>query len=308
MISSSIFKNVWLLLVVLLIIMGNSIPLFLLVFLALLVISAPLFREFQKHGDLDERQIQITHYSSHIAYFAFSSLLALVLFKEWNSENEPRILWFILLGIPMSVKFTIGIVQSYGSVPGFVGVFHLFFRGIIPKNELDERQNLIGNFSSHIAFYLYTAMTVFYIIFKFIAVKQHPGNLWYMLLVVPLLVKFYVSLFKSYGAARGARLVSFSIAGFLLLFILLSHGLSLAMLIEAAPFLGLIGVSFLSFRFPKIAGLIFVGLGIASLIFFRGWNRFDIYLRLLMYSLIPLPVLLSGFVLIFSKSNQRQKA
>lgn len=308
MISSSIFKNVWLLLVVLLIIMGNSMPLFLLVFLALVVISAPLFREFQKHSDLDERQIQITHYSSHIAYFTFSALVVLVMFSEWHADKEPRILWLLLLGVPMTVKFLICVFQSYGSVHGISGFIHLFFRGIIPKNELDERQNLIGNFSSHIAFYLYTAMTVFYIIFKYIAVKQHPGNLWYMLLVVPLLVKFYVSLFKSYGPPTGARLVSFSIAGFLLMFILLSHGLSLVMLIEAAPFLGLIGVSFLSFRFPKIAGLILAGLGIASLIFFRGWNRFDIYLRLLMYSLIPLPVLLSGLVLIFSKSNRRQKA
>lgn len=305
MISSSILKNLWLLLVVVLIIMGNAMPLFLLVFLALLVLSAPLFREFQKQGDMDERQIQITHYSSHIAYFAFSVLLALVLFKEWNAEKEPRIIWFLLLGIPMSVKFTICIFQSYGSVPGILGFIHLFFRGIIPKNELDERQNLIGNFSSHIGFYLYTGFIVFYIIFKYIAVRVHPGNLWFMLLVVPLLVKFYVSLFKSYAAARGARMVSFSIAGFFLLFIILSHGLSLEMLLEAAPFLALVGVCSLSYRFPKIAGLILFGLGIGSLILFKGWNRFDIYLLILMYSIIPLPLLLSGLVLLFSKSTRR---
>ncbi|MFZ5516931.1 MAG: hypothetical protein ACOY90_09860 [Candidatus Zhuqueibacterota bacterium] len=308
MISSSILKSLWLLLVVLLIMLGNGMPLFCIVFLALIVLAAPLVREFSKSTNLDERQVQISHLSSHIAYFSYSTLVAFVLCYEWFVKAQgPVVEWFVLLFLPMVVKIIICLYQSYGFVSGLRGLIHLFFRGIIPSKQVDERQNLIGNFSSHIAFYVYTAMVVFYIIFKFIAVKTEPTTVWHFLLVVPLLVKFYSSFFMYYGAARGARYVCYFIAGIFLLFVMLSHGASLGALIEAAPFALMLGVAILSRRYPRIAGIVLIVLGVGSLILFSGWNRFDIYLRMTMYSLIPLPLFISGGGLLFVRRKLKEE-
>jgi len=308
MISSSILKSLWLLLVVFLIILGNGMPLFLIVFLALVVLAAPLVREFSRTTKLDERQVQISHLSSHIAYFSYSTLVVFILCYEWFvNAQRPAAVWLIVLFLPMGVKLCICLYQSYGSVSGISGLIHLFFRGLIPTKQLDERQNLIGNFSSHIAFYLYTALVVFYIIFKFIAVKAQPTNVWFMLLVVPLLVKFYSSFFKYYGHVRGARYVCYFIAGVFLLFVALSHGASIGALIEGAPFLVMAGLAALSRRFPIVAGIVLIGLGVGSLFFFAGWNRFDIYFRITMYSLIPLPLFISGGGLLFAKKKVKEE-
>lgn len=302
MFSHSLLKSLWLLMAALLIMLGNTMPLPLLILLAFITIVAPLIREFRRHTDLDERQLQITHYSSHIAYFVFSILLCMVLIKEWIMKGQrPDIILFILLFLPIVIKTVICIFQNYGLAGDIHGFMALFFRGVVPQKLLDERQHIIGNFSSHIAFYFYVATVVFYIIFKYIAVHKHPGNMWYMLLIVPILIKFYVSLLKNYGAGTGARMICFTITGIFLIFTLLSHGISLEMIIEAAPFLLLFVISFLSFRLPKIGGLVFLGLGVGSLLFFN-WRNFDIYLRILMYSIIPLPLVLSGIALMTVKN------
>jgi hypothetical protein len=287
--------------VALLIMLGNTIPLPLLIFLAFITIAAPLIREFRRHTDLDERQLQIGHYSSHIAYFVFLILLCMVLIKEWIMKGQrPDIILFVLLLLPIVIKTVICIFQNYGLAAGIHGFIALFFRGVVPQKLLDERQHIIGNFSSHIAFYLYVATVVFYVIFKYIAVHKHPGNMWYMLLIVPILIKFYVSLLKNFGAGTGARMICFTITGIFLIFTLLSHGISLEMIIEAAPFLFFFAAALLSFRFPKMGGFIFLALGVGSLLFFN-WQNFEICLRILMYSIIPLPLVLSGIALMTVK-------
>jgi|WetSurMetagenome_2_1015567.scaffolds.fasta_scaffold99918_1 hypothetical protein len=302
MFSNSFLKSLWLLLVALLILLENAVPFQILVFLSFIAIAAPLIREFRKRSDLDERQMEISHYSSHIAYFVFLFLLGLGFINEWMIKGQrPELIMFLLLFIPISAKVVICLFQNYGSPSGPRGFARLFFRGIVPADKaIDERQNVIGNFSSHIAFYVYTIMVVAWSLYRFNTADKHPGNLWNMLLLVPMLIKFYISLFKNYGAGTGARIICFVIAGIWLLFVLLSHGISLEMIIEATPFLLLTATAFLSHRFPKVTGSIFILLGIGSLTFFH-WHNFEIYQRLLMYSIIPLPLVLSGSALLSAK-------
>jgi hypothetical protein len=303
MFSHSLLKSLWLLMAVLLIISGNSLPFPILAIFSYATLLAPLVREFSRHSDLDERQLQISHYSSHIAYLVFLILLALIFIKEWMIKGQAvETVWFILLSLPVASKVIICVYQNYGSAKGIHGFLDLFFRGVVPQKTLDERQDIIGNFSSHIALYLYTAILLSYILFRFILSHEHPGNIWYMLLIVPVLIKLYVSLLKNYGAGTGARSICFIITGIILLFVVLSHGAGIETIIEASPFLLFLIITMLSFRFPRTAGFIFLCLGIGSLVVFRGWQNFEIYLRILMYSFLPLPLILSGWALLKIKT------
>jgi hypothetical protein len=307
MFSNSIIKSLWLILVALLIMQINITLFPLLVFLSFIVIAAPLIREFRKKSDLDERQIEISHYSSHIAYFVFLLLLGLGFINEWAIKGRrPELIIFLLFLVPISTKIIICLFQNYGSPTGIRGFTRLFFRGIIPSDKaIDERQNVIGNFSSHIAFYVYTVMIVAWSLYSFYSTHKRLGNLWDMLLIVPMLIKFYVSLIKNYEAGTGARIICFANAGIWFLFVLLSHGIKMEMIVEAAPFLLFASIALFSYRFPKIAGSVFILLGIGSLVFFH-WNNFEIYLRLLMYSLIPLPLVLSGSALLSAKKYSEE--
>lgn len=166
MLSHSIAKSLWLLMAALLIMAGSAIPFPLLVLFSTITLAAPLVREFRRHSDLDERQLQISHYSSHIAYLVFLVLLGFVLVNEWIIKGQKsEMIWFILLFLPIGLKAIICLFQNYGSASEIRGFMALFFRGIVPQDVLDERQAFIGNFSSHIAFYLYAATVVFYVMF-----------------------------------------------------------------------------------------------------------------------------------------------
>ena len=303
----SMLKSLWMFLVILLVMISNSIPVPLLIIFVFLAFAAPLVREFIQRSNMDERQVHISQFSSHLAYFVFSGLLALVIIMNWVKKSaQPNSIFYLLLFLPMTIKLIICAFQSYGSVKGFKSYVLLFFRGIIKSKQVDERQNYLGNFSSHNAFYVYIAFLLSYLIFNFFAQQQQPGNVWYMLLIVPLMTKLFVSLFHNYGAGKGARLILFTICGMWLLFVILSHGFSLGSLIEAIPFFIFLAVTLLSLRFPLISGIIFLTLAIAALFFFSGWSKFDIYFRLLMYSLIPLPIALCGAAFLVENFNKKK--
>jgi len=220
-ISSSILKSLWLFAVVFLIMIARGLPVWALILLAIVLLALPLAREFRKKSDLDERHLQIGHFSSHVALYAFLALTLLIMINDFISK---------------------------------------------------------GN---------------------------NPDNKWYMLLIVPLVVKFIFSLIQNYGAAVSGRWIGYVFASIWILFALLSHGLSFGTLIESAPFLLLVGAAWFSKKKPFISGIIFAGLAVTALFFFSGWAKMDIYGRILMYSLIPLPVFISGVALIISSWSKK---
>ncbi len=295
-------KNVWFLMVVLLVMMGRDLPFLVHVVLTLILLLIPLLREFIFKIDLDERQRHISHYSSHIAYFTYSFLIVFVLVKELIKPGQLTLLIFVmLLLIPLLVKIMISLFHSYTSrVKGLAGYLQLFFRGIIPSKKTDEWQQAVGNFSSHIAFYVFLTLTISIIFVQFIRFDLEPPTLWYMLLIVPMLSKLYTSYFMSFGAVRGAQFVGGTIVLFFFLFILLSHGLTLVSLMEALPFILIFIMIGLAKKIPRIAGAILVLLALALGLFFyvKVWYRMDVYLCVLMFSLIPIPVFLSGVALL----------
>ena len=221
-ISKSMLKSFWLFLLVILIMVANGLPAWLVGLLAVVILGAPLLREFKKGTDLDERQIALSHFSSHLAFFVLLALIVLVMIVE------------------------------------------------------------------------------------FIAQGKNPDPQWYMLLIVPLVIKLLISLFQNYGTVPTAQWIGYFFAGIWLLFVLLSHGLSLESLIEAIPFIIILAVAWFSRKYPLAGGLAFVLLAIGLLFFFRAWWNLDVYVRILMYTLIPLPLLISGVALLIHSMDKKK--
>jgi hypothetical protein len=299
-----VLKSLWFLAVVFLVILGSGLPFPVHCGLILLTLLAPLLREFLIRTDLDERQIQIGHYSSHVAYFVYSVLLFLIILRE-TVKLQPMtlLIFYVLFVVPLVFKILISLLQRYGTVQGWSGYLGVFFRGIFPPVKVDERQNAIGNFSSHVAFYVFLTVTISVMLYQFVRIGQEPPTLWYMLLIVPMLSKFIVSFFMSYGAVRGAQFIGLTIVFIILIFILLSHGLSLVTGVEAIPFIVIFVLIGLAQKFPRVAGILLsvLALGLGLFFYLRVWYRMDIYLCILMFSLIPIPVFFSGMALLLHR-------
>ena len=213
-ISMSIVKSVWLFFVILLIMIANGLPVPLLIGFAILALAAPLIRESIKRTDLDERQIQIAHFSSNIGFYVFIALLLLVMIREFFAKGE------------------------------------------------------------------------------------NPSNLFYMLLLVPLVIKFFVSVFKNYDRFKASQTIGLVFAGGWLLFAILSHGATpVVLLIEALPFLILVAAAMLISRWPKVSGIVYLLFGVAAGYFIFSSN-FDLYMKLLMSCLVPLPFFIGGIGLV----------
>jgi len=180
-------------------------------------------------------------------------------------------------------------------------------RELTHKSDADERQVFISHYSSHLALYVFVALILFVMIYDYQTSGQHPGNKFYMLLLVPLVVKFIISLVQNYGAGAAGRWIGYFFASVWLLFSLLDHGLSLMTFMQAAPFIVLFGVAWFSKKQPLICGIIYIALSVGSLFFFKGWINMGVYGVILMYSLIPLPVFISGVALVRSSIKKEEE-
>ncbi|GEM_PF-1892479 len=295
-----VLKSLWFLLLVLLVMIGRGLPFPWLVALAFITIGIPLMREFLIKKALDERQIQIGHHSSHFAYLTYTLLLLFIIIRELIINGQIEILTFtVLLIVPLIFKMTLGLIQKYGAGKGLRHNLLLLLRGLIPFNKADERQDAIGNLSSHIAFYVFVILTLIFIFIQVIKKGENPTNLWYMLLIVPLLIKLFTSFLMTYGTITGARFIGFTIVGIFFLFILLSHGISLGTVMESIPFVIVFIFLLLAGKYPRPAGTLLILVAVALTIFFRSWRNMDIFGRILMFALIPIPVLICGAALFF---------
>ncbi len=299
-----VLKSMWFLLVILLVLINRGIPFPVLVGLTAVVILAPLVREYLFTQRPDERQVGISHFSSHIAYLVFLALNLLVVLRiALHVDQHPLWLFLFLFALPILVKFSISLFQQYGAVHGLSGLLHVLLRGVLPARTIDERQNAIGNFSSHIAFFAWLVVLVAMIFSKFIVKGENPSTIWYTLLMTPLLARLYTSFFLTYGGYNGGRFIIYTIVGIVLVFVFLSHGLSLESLMEALPFFAVAALLVWAMRYPRVAGALLCLIAILSVFFFRGWHNFDLYLQIMMFSLIPIPIFIGG-VAIMVKPKQ----
>lgn len=187
----------------------------LLIILTALVVAAGLLREFVFVNRLDERQHHISHFSGPVAYFTYATLVVFVIINESFSRSlTATLIFWLLLLLALLFEIAIVLLQQYGSLPMRVADdVRLFFRGIVPSTAADERQLMIGNFFSHIAFYVCSILTIAAMLWLYIRKDQNPPNLWYLLLIVPPMAELHTSLLLSYGATRGTQFISATIVG-----------------------------------------------------------------------------------------------
>ncbi|MBD3226301.1 MAG: hypothetical protein GF313_16350 [Caldithrix sp.] len=219
--------------------------------------------------------------------------------------NVLKSLWLLVVvlivmlaaGVPLWILIPILIILL--AVP--------LLREFNPRSDLDERQLYISRLTSHVSLYVMNGLILFVLIREYFSHNQQPPSYWYMILLIPLVLKFMMSLFENYSPVLAAQWIGGFFASVWLLFVLLSHGFSLTNLMESVPFL-LILVSVLLIRKrPLIAGFAFLILAAGLLIFFRAWLSMDVYVRLLMYTLLPMPLLICGVALIWHHKKERKE-
>ncbi len=109
----------YLLAIIVVIMLGFSraLPLPLQILAAVVLLGIPFVREFLPRRDVDERQLQISHFSGSMALYAYLALLLTVIIKDYLSHNQPPgDALLALLIIPLAVKLFISLLQNLDPV------------------------------------------------------------------------------------------------------------------------------------------------------------------------------------------------
>jgi hypothetical protein len=141
-------------------------------------------------------------------------------------------------------------------------------REVAPPPDQDERQRLEDYRASHIAL-----MTVYALLFLMVAKAQvvEGSGLTAELLVliaVPLIVRSSMSLGRGLGARRAGLTIGFVFGGLWLGFAVLSHGVSVATASEFPIGGGLLALTAVSARWPRVGGVLLTAFGVGLLLWF----------------------------------------
>ena len=127
-----IISGLWFLLIILLIFFAGGIPIPILIILLVLAFAYPVFREFRKRTEYDERQIQISRFSSHITMYLFTGLVLLVMIHKYLAQGLPLdtdMEFYMLLLVPLTVKMLINVFQKYEPHKAAAFIAYLFGGG-----------------------------------------------------------------------------------------------------------------------------------------------------------------------------------
>ena len=153
--------------------------------------------------------------------------------------------------------------------------------------------------STNTGFYLYLLLGFLVLIFEYYGKGVEPPSSLHALILVPLVATAFVSLLRRFGPVSTVQWMCYLVGGCWLGFALVSHGLSLAGLIESAPFLLMLAPAFIVKRWPRVTGGLLTLLGAAALVMFGGaWLRTSVWQLLLLGALMPFPLLALGLMLL----------
>ncbi|MCD4650386.1 MAG: hypothetical protein K8S56_01155 [Candidatus Cloacimonetes bacterium] len=172
------------------------------------------------------------------------------------------------------------------------------------KSELDEMQTHNTRLSSHIVYNLTVGLLIIIMMKDYYSQGENAPNQFYMLLLTPMTVKLLFNMFANLPAWQAARIITIFFGASWTLFAVLSHVGDIVVVIEATPFLLLIVLGLMTKKWPVICGLLLTLLGIFGTWFFIIGNRFDIYMKILMTSILILPVLTSGVMLLIRNGKK----
>ena len=216
-------------------------------------------------------------------------------------------LWFLL--IIMLILFAGGIPMPILIALLVLAFAYPIYREFRKKTEYDERQIQISRFSSHIALYLFTGLVLFVMIHKYLAqgLPLDTDMEFYMLLLVPLVVKMLINVFQKYEPYRAAAFIAYLFAGGWMLYNLFSYGISMTSIMQSIPFIVLIAAGLTAKKLPWVSGIIMLALGITAIVVIIPHNNTNsTYGQILMFTLVPFPFMLSGCALILNKLKKEE--
>jgi hypothetical protein len=202
----------------------------------------------------------------------------------------------IALGLAVSKEFYLGLVL----LP--------FGRGLLRElgalRDRDEWQRAISYRSSHIAFLVAMLIAAVVFVKEGIIDGGEPPVAVSVILLVSLLVKFAALQLQGKARRRAALAIAWVIGGAWLLFALASHGLSVSSLVEGAPCILVLGSGFAGMKWPKIGGGMFIAVGLGMLYLFVLAAGTTPIQKLLVATLLPVPILLAGVLLLVGERVQ----
>jgi len=93
-------------------------------------VAVPLIREFVHRSHVDVRQLQISRFSTAMAFYAYLVVLLIVLIKDYLIQNKhPGDAMLALLVIPLAVKLFISLLQNHPPQKAARSIT-LFFAGV----------------------------------------------------------------------------------------------------------------------------------------------------------------------------------
>jgi len=171
----------------------------------------------------------------------------------------------------------------------------------------DERQRAVSHRSSHIAFL--AAMLIAGVIFVRTAVieNREPPVEVSVILFVSLFVKFAALVIQARARRAAGLAIAWVIGGAWLLFTLASHGFSVMSLMEAVPWIAIFAAAIVGARRPKVGGWALLAMGLATLYLFVLAAGTTPVQKFIVASLVPLPLILAGGLLLAGDREWREE-
>lgn len=176
----------------------------------------------------------------------------------------------------------------------------LYALGLFTKTA-DERQMLIQYRSGNIA------LTILIIVIIIFAVKANmegkPADDFNLLVITAIAARALSGILMMGNYKKTGVIIALSVGALWLLFVILSHGISLGMLAEAAPGLVILLTGFIGIKKPLISSAVFIIVTVLAFYFiaFKTGNGFTIY-QLTTAVLVCIPLSMAAFC--FYKSSK----
>jgi hypothetical protein len=168
--------------------------------------------------------------------------------------------------------------------------------------DVDERETLIIYRSSHMAFYVMLMLLVIILLSKAVIQKVDLSAEWYLLLIVPILAKFVTSMVMNYSLHKAGLSIAWLFGAIWTGFALLSHGFSLAGLMESLIGLSILAGAAIGTRWHHIGGPILVAEGGLAIVFIISASWAPL-MRLLISLILGFPLILAGLLIFASKKE-----
>ncbi|NOZ13764.1 MAG: hypothetical protein GXO69_08985 [Acidobacteria bacterium] len=218
--------------------------------------------------------------------------------------NIVRLIWILI------VLF----LAAVWRVEALILIFGLVFFGPLLRetgicHDVDERQQSLHWKAGYYGFMSLMIVLFAVFVWNLLIVHKELKPEWWLLLIVPLIVRSGFYSWKGTGLRRLGLGLGFTFGGIWTVFTLLSHGFSTESLIESAVGFAILFPTAASIRWPRIGGLFLflAGIGFAFMLI-HAWDRMNgIFQIILMWCILPLPPIIAGISLFRYGANWREE-